>query len=132
MEKEMATHSGILAWRIPWTEEPDGLLSTGSHRIRHDWSDLACIGEGNSHPLQYSCLENLRDRGGWWAAVHGVAQSQTWLKRLSMHAITKATYFYTYLYFSFLFLGFFFFFYLAVCTERMAQYRKPLRSLELR
>ena len=37
MEKEMATHSRILAWRIPWTEEPGGLQSTGSQRIRHDW-----------------------------------------------------------------------------------------------
>ena len=38
---------------------------------------------GNGNPLQYSWLENLRDRGAWWAAVYGVAQSQTWLKRLS-------------------------------------------------
>ena len=37
----MAAHSSILAWRIPWTEEPGGLLSMGSHRVRHDWSDLA-------------------------------------------------------------------------------------------
>ena len=37
----MATHSIILAWRIPETEEPHGLPSTGSHRVRHDWSDLA-------------------------------------------------------------------------------------------
>ena len=36
LEKGMATHSGILAWRIPWTEEPGGLLSMGSHRIGHD------------------------------------------------------------------------------------------------
>ena len=35
-EKRMATHSSILAWRIPWTEEPGGLQSTGSHRVRHD------------------------------------------------------------------------------------------------
>ena len=41
LEKEMATHSSILAWRIPWTEEPGGLQSTGSQRVRHDWaSDL--------------------------------------------------------------------------------------------
>ena len=40
-EKEMATHSSILAWRIPWTEEPGGLPSVGSHRVGHDWSDLA-------------------------------------------------------------------------------------------
>ena len=37
-------------------------------------------GEGNGYPLQYSCLENPMDRGAWWAAVHGVAQSQTWLR----------------------------------------------------
>ena len=35
-EKEMATHSSVLAWRIPGTEEPDGLLSVGSHRVGHD------------------------------------------------------------------------------------------------
>ena len=37
----MATHSSVLAWRIPWTEEPGGLPSMGSHRVGHDWSDLA-------------------------------------------------------------------------------------------
>ena len=42
--------------------------------------------KGNGNPLQYSCLENPVDRGAWWAAVHGVAQSRTQLKRLSMHA----------------------------------------------
>ena len=41
LEKEMATHSSVLAWRISGTEEPDGLPSLGSHRVRHDWSDLA-------------------------------------------------------------------------------------------
>ena len=44
---------------------------------------LSCIGEGNGNPLQCSCLENPRDGGAWWAAVYGVAQSQTQLKRLS-------------------------------------------------
>ena len=44
---------------------------------------LSCIGEGNGNPLQYSCLENPRRGGAWWAAVCGVAQSWTWLKRLS-------------------------------------------------
>ena len=44
-EKEMATHSSILAWRIPGTEEPGGLPSMGSHRIRHNWSDLAAAAE---------------------------------------------------------------------------------------
>ena len=41
LEKEMATHSSVLAWRIPGTGQPGGLLSMGSHRVGHDWSDLA-------------------------------------------------------------------------------------------
>ena len=44
---------------------------------------LSCIGEGNGNPLQCSCLENPRDWGAWWAAVYGVTQSRTRLKRLS-------------------------------------------------
>ena len=83
LEKEMATHSSILAWRIPGMEEPSGLLSMGSHRVGHDWNNLACIGEGDGNPLQYSCLENPRDGGAWWAAISGVAQSWTWLQWLS-------------------------------------------------
>ena len=43
LEKEMATHSGVLAWRIPGTGEPGGLPSMGSHRVGHDWSDLAAV-----------------------------------------------------------------------------------------
>ena len=46
LEKEMATHSSVLAWRIPGTVEPGGPLSMGSHRVRHDWSDLAAA----THP----------------------------------------------------------------------------------
>ena len=42
-EKEMATHSSIFAWRILWTEEPGALLSMGSHRVRHNWSNLSCM-----------------------------------------------------------------------------------------
>ena len=41
----------------------------------HFHFSLSCIGEGNGNPLQYSCLENPRDRGAWWAAVYGVAES---------------------------------------------------------
>ena len=41
LEKAMATHSSVLVWRIPGTGEPGGLLSMGSHRVRHYWSDLA-------------------------------------------------------------------------------------------
>ena len=49
----------------------------------HFHFSLSCIGEGNGHPLQCSCLENPRDGGAWWAAIYGVAQSRTRLKRLS-------------------------------------------------
>ena len=49
----------------------------------HFHFSLSCIGEGNGHPLQCSCLENPRDRVAWWAAVYGVAQSWTRLKWLS-------------------------------------------------
>ena len=46
LEKEMATHSSVLAWRIPGTGEPHGLPSMGSHRVGHDWSDLAAAAAG--------------------------------------------------------------------------------------
>ena len=56
--------------------------SDTTERLRFHFS-LSCIGEGNGNPLQCSCLENPRDWGAWWAAVYGVAQSRTRLKRLS-------------------------------------------------
>ena len=84
----MAPHSSTLAWKIPWAEEPGRLQSMGlqspdtTERLHFQFSFL-CIGEGNGNPLQCSCLENPRDGGAWWAAVYGVAQSRTRLKRLS-------------------------------------------------
>ena len=56
--------------------------SDTSERLHFHFS-LSCIGEGNGNPLQYSCLENPRDGGPWWAAVYGVTQSRTRLKLLS-------------------------------------------------
>ena len=74
----MATHSSTLAWQIPWTEEPGRLQSMGSPEVGHNSvTSLSCIGEGNGNPLQYSCLEDPRDRGAWWVAIYGVAQSGT-------------------------------------------------------
>ena len=58
MEKEMATHSSILARRIPWTEEPGGLQSTGLQRVGHDWATS----------LQELTLF-LNDAYEWWLAV---------------------------------------------------------------
>ena len=48
------------------------------------------VGEGNGNPLQCSCLQNPRDRGAWWAAIYGVTQSQTRLKRLSSSSLTAS------------------------------------------
>ena len=84
----MAPHSSTLAWKTPWTEEPGRLQSTGSLRDGpterlHFHFSVSCIGEGNGNPLQCFCLENPRDGGAWWAAMYGVAQSRTRLKRLS-------------------------------------------------
>ena len=62
----------------PWGREE----SDTTKRLYFHFS-LSCIGEGNGNPLQCSCLENPRDGGARWAAIYGVAQSQTQLKRLS-------------------------------------------------
>ena len=87
-EKAMAPHSSTLAWKIhgqwslvgrsPWGHKE----SDTTERLPFHFS-LSCIGEGNSNPLQCSCLENPRDGRAWWASVYGVAQSWTRLKRLS-------------------------------------------------
>jgi len=90
-----------LTWRRQWHPTPV-LLPGRSHGRRslvgcspwgrkesdtierlHFHFSLSCIGEGNGNPLQCSCLENPRDEGAWWAAIYGVAQSRTLLKRLS-------------------------------------------------
>ena len=77
----MATHFRTLAWKIPWREAPGRLQSMGSLRVGtterlHFHFSLSCFGEGNGNPLQCSCLENPRDGGAWWAAVHGVEKSR--------------------------------------------------------
>ena len=92
-------------WRRQWHPTPV-LLSGKSHEWRslvgyspwgrtesdrterlHIHFSLSCTGEGNGNPLQCSCLGNPRDGGAWWAAVYGVTQSQTRLKRLSISRV---------------------------------------------
>ena len=87
-----------------WTGRPGVLRFMGSQRVGQDWvtklnwtdagdaRDIGSIpglgrspGEGNSNPLQYSCLENPMNRGAWWATVHGVAKSRTWLSEHTAH-----------------------------------------------
>ena len=62
----------------PWSR-----WGLGTTEWLHFYFSFSCIGEGNGNPLQFSCLENPRDGGAWWAAIYGVAQSGTRLKRLS-------------------------------------------------
>ena len=62
----------------PWGRKKSNM----TERLHFHFS-LSCIGEGNGNPVQYSCLENPRDGGAWWAAVYGVAWSRTRLKQLS-------------------------------------------------
>ena len=59
LEKEMATHSSVLDWRIPRTGEPGGLLSMGSHRVGYDWSDLAAPAVYSQN--MYSVIPNKMD-----------------------------------------------------------------------
>ena len=88
MEKAMAPHSSTLAWKIPWTEEPDRLQSMGSLGVRHDWAASLSLftfmhWRRKWQPTPVFLPENPRDGGARWAAVYVVAQSWTRLKQLS-------------------------------------------------
>ena len=70
---------------------PVGHKESGTTERLHFHFSLSCIGEGNVNPLQCSCLENPRGGGAWWAAVYGVAQSRTQLKRLSSSSSSSSS-----------------------------------------
>ena len=121
LEESMATHSSVLAWRIPWTEEPEGLQSIGSQRVEHDWSNLTCtymslyichyshlLKCGQSllqstlfsvrHPVLVESSHSFPCSSHWkhlafvgHHAVSGVTQSRTWLKWLSSSSSSGRT-----------------------------------------
>jgi len=66
LEKEMATHSSVLAWRIPGTAEPGGLPSMGSHRVWHDWSDLAAAAAEVHKVICLGFTSKIISKGGKW------------------------------------------------------------------
>ena len=88
----MAPDSSILAWKIPWTEEPGGLQSTGLRRVGHDWATslplFTCVHWRRKwQPTPVFLPGESQGREAWWAAICGVAQSQTRLKWLSSSSI---------------------------------------------
>ena len=78
MEKAMATHSSVLAWRIPGMAEPGGLLSMASHRVGHDWSDLAAaaavLGGPNFYPSRDSFTEPYNSISNQYTAWYSLSQ----------------------------------------------------------
>ena len=80
LEKEMATHSSVLAWRIPGTAEPGGLPSMGSHRVGHDWHNLAAV----DHFLCYSCAGAKMDPSRIGSQIISI----TFIRLLSMGLIS--------------------------------------------
>ena len=77
LEKEMATHSSVLAWRIPGTGEPGGLPSMGSHRVGHDWSDLAAA-VSLIYPSSLWCVTFLiQSLTRWWDPAYKIQMVQT-------------------------------------------------------
>ena len=76
LEKEMATHSSVLAWRVPGTGEPGGLPSMGSHRVGHDWSDLAAAELSFLiHMIDWSMTIHMIGHP-WWPWI--IPESQGW------------------------------------------------------
>ena len=70
LEKEMATHSSILSWRILGTEEPGGLLTMGSYRVGHDWSDLAAAAAAQMQPSYVIIFPAKKLIGSIWLWIH--------------------------------------------------------------
>ena len=95
-------HSPYRLQSLGKVEKANSILKTHltklSLELQRSWTKLLAMalthirttfGEGNGNPLRCSCLENLRDEGAWWAAIYGVAQSQTWLKWLNSSRTTS-------------------------------------------
>ena len=85
-------------WRSLVGCSPWGRTESYMTERLHFHFSFSCIGEGNGNPLHCSRLENPRDRGAWWAAIYGVTQSRTWLKRLSSSSICVCIYIHTHTY----------------------------------
>ena len=88
----MAPYSSTLAWKIPWTEKPGRLQSMGSRRVGHHWETSLSLftfmhWRRKWQPTPVFLPGESQGREAWWAAIYGVAQSQTRLKRLCSSSI---------------------------------------------
>ena len=93
LEKEMATHSSTLAWRIPWTEEPGRLQSMGSRRVEHGWATLLSLftfthWRRKWQPIPVFLPGESQGQGSLVGCRLWVAQGRTWLKWLSSTALS--------------------------------------------
>ena len=91
--RKMATHSSVLAWRIPGTGEPGGLPSLGSHRVEHDWSDLAAAAHfyWRFH-VSYPVLRALHDLNHLWNNLKQPSMKSTfthWTNAFWMHIVCQ-------------------------------------------
>ena len=78
-------------WKSLVGYSPWGHYQSDTTEWLHFHFPLSCIGEGNGNPLQCSCLESPSDKGAWWVAIYGVAQSRTQLKQLSSSSNSVCT-----------------------------------------
>ena len=91
MEKEMATHSSVLSWRIPGAGKPGGLLSMGSHRVEHDWSDLAAAAAAAVTKRRYVTVEcyDTWAKGNYYAEQLEMEALDLWKWVLNVAKIRK-------------------------------------------
>ena len=90
LEKEMATHSSVLAWRIPGMGEPGGMPSMGLHRVRHDWSDLAIAPAAADVFLEFSCFSNdPTDFGNLISGSSAFSKSNLIIWKFTVHVLLK-------------------------------------------
>ena len=96
-EKAMSPHSSTLAWKIPWTEEPGGVQSMGSWRVRHDWATSLPLftfmhWRRKWQPTPVFLPGESQGQGSLVGSCLWVAQSQTWLKRLRLTTLSVIWY----------------------------------------
>ena len=85
LEKEMATHSSVLAWRIPWMEKPVGLQSMGSHRVGHDWSDLVVVVVVVVYNLIANTSKGVLFSAPFWCLCQKLSLSPLYFNKTLLH-----------------------------------------------